>query len=211
MPLFAYTARNAQGGTVTGTQEAKDEHFLTSILRVHNLALVSTHVSTSDKKKHVFSFNISFGGIPIVQKIFFLQNLQVMVRTGFSLGHALDTLGLQIEHKAFKKVILELAHDVESGITLSSAMAKHPKVFNELFVNMIAAGEVSGKLDEVLLRLTIQIKKDHQLVSKIRGALTYPIIVVVAIIVLGTVMMVYVGYGNIPRMPLVMGPGTVCR
>lgn len=188
---FAYTAKNQQSGTVTGTLEAKDEHFLASLLRVRGLTLVTARAKQQAVKRK-FTLNISFGGVPVVQKIFFLQNLQVMVRTGFSLGHALDTLALQTEHKQFKKIIQELSHDVESGTPLSTALAKHPKVFPELFVNMVAAGEVSGKLDEVLQRLTQQIKKDHQLVSKVKGALTYPVIVVSAMIVLGIAMMVFV-------------------
>lgn len=188
---YSYTAKNSFGGTVSGTLEAKDEHFLASVLSVRGLALINAKPKQAGGKKK-FNVNFSFGGVPIVQKIFFLQNLQVMVRTGFSLGHALDTLAQQTEHKLFKRIILELSHDVESGTPLSTALAKHPKVFPELFVNMVAAGEVSGKLDDVLLRLTNQIKKDHQLVSKVKGALTYPVIVIVAMIVLGTAMMVFV-------------------
>ncbi len=191
MPVYSYVARNLQGATIHGAQDAKDEHFLASLLRVRGLTLVSSRPTTVQQKKK-FSLNISFGGVPVMQKIVFLQNLQVMVRTGFSLGHALDVLTQQTEHKGFRGIIQELAHDVEGGETLSSSLAKHPKVFPELFVNMVAAGEVSGKLDEVLLRLTVQLKKDHQLVAKVRGALTYPTIVVVAMIVLGFVMMVAV-------------------
>lgn len=189
---YAYTARNTNGATVNGVQEAKDETFLASLLRVRGLALVAARPKPGHTGKKRFSFNISFGGVPVVQKIFFLQNLQVMVRTGFSLGHALDTLAQQTEHAGFKKIIQELSHDVEAGTPLSTALAKHPKVFPELFVNMVAAGEVSGKLDEVLLRLTTQIKKEHQLMAKVKGALTYPVIVVVAMIVLGVAMMVFV-------------------
>lgn len=191
MPIYSYVARNLQGATIHGSQEAKDEHFLSSLLRVRGLTLVTSRPTTIQQKKK-FTLNISFGGVPVMQKIVFLQNLQVMVRTGFSLGHALDVLSQQTEHKGFRAIIQELTHDVEGGETLSSSLAKHPKVFPELFVNMVAAGEVSGKLDEVLMRLTIQLKKDHQLVAKVRGALTYPTIVVVAMVVLGFVMMVAV-------------------
>lgn len=188
---FTYTAKNTSGATVAGTVEAKDEQFLASLLRVRGLALVQAKVKQAGVKRK-FTLNFTIGGVPVVQKIFFLQNLQVMVRTGFSLGHALDTLAQQTEHKMFKRIIQELSHDVEAGTPLSTALSKHPKVFPELFVNMIAAGEVSGKLDDVLLRLTIQIKKDHQLVAKVKGALTYPVIVIVAMVVLGTAMMAFV-------------------
>ncbi len=191
MPVFAYTARTTQGTIVTGTQDAKDEKFLASLLRVRGLSLVRAKPPAASASKH-FSLNITFGRVPVVEKIVFLQNLQVMVRTGFSLGHALDVLAQQTEHKGFQKTIKEITADVESGVTFSAALAKYPKVFPELFVNMVAAGEVSGKLDEVLLRLTNQIRKDHQLVAKVRGALMYPTIVIIAMIVLGTAMMIFV-------------------
>jgi type IV pilus assembly protein PilC len=192
MPLYAYTARGSDGKTVNGSLEAKDEQFLGSLLRIRGLALITSRLQEHKAGKKKFAFNFSLGGVPAVQKIFFLQNLQVMVRTGFSITHALDTLALQTENKVFKRVIEEISHDVQAGTTLSNAMAKHPKVFSDLFVNMIAAGEVSGKLDEVLMRLTVQIKKEHQLISKIKGALTYPVIVVVAMVGIGIVMMVAV-------------------
>lgn len=191
MPKFFYTAKNAEGQTATGTLEAKNEQFLASLLKVRGMALVNTRIITPGAKKKI-KLNFVFGGVPVVQKIFFLQNLQVMVKTGFSLSHALDTLAKQTEHKGFKKIIESISHDVESGTTLSISMGRYPKVFPELFTNMIAAGEVSGKLDEVLYRLTIQIKKDHQLIAKVRGALTYPVIVITAMIVLGVVMMTVV-------------------
>ncbi|RJO59311.1 type II secretion system F family protein [Candidatus Parcubacteria bacterium] len=191
MPKFSYTAKNSEGKIVSDTIEAKSEQFLSALLKARGLAMISSKPVVQGVKKK-FSFNFSFGGVPAVQKIFFLQNLQVMVRTGFSLGHALDTLALQTENKFFKKIIQEITREVESGTALSVAMGKYPKVFPELFVNMIAAGEVSGKLDEVLYRLTIQLKKEHQLISKVRGALTYPIIVVSAMIILGVVMMTVV-------------------
>ena len=189
---YSYTAKRASGATVSGTQEAKDESFLASLLRVRGLALITSRPLQAGAVKRKFSLGGIFGGVPIVQKIFFLQNLQVMVRTGFSLGHALDTLAQQTEHKNFKKIIIELSHDVEAGTPFSVALTKHPKVFPELFVNMVAAGEVSGKLDEVLMRLTYQIKKDHQLIAKVKGALTYPVIVIVAMVVLGFIMMTVV-------------------
>jgi type IV pilus assembly protein PilC len=192
MPVFAYTARNNQGGTVTGSQDAKDEKFLASLLRVRGLSLVKVRTPAATAEKKRFSLNITFGRVPVVEKIVFLQNLQVMVRTGFSLGHALDVLAQQTEHKGFQKIIKEICSEVESGITFSAALAKYPKVFPELFVNMVAAGEVSGKLDEVLLRLMTQLKKDHQLIAKVRGALMYPMIVIIAMIVLGTAMMIFV-------------------
>ncbi|MBU0597702.1 type II secretion system F family protein, partial [Patescibacteria group bacterium] len=129
-------------------------------------------------------------------KIFFKQNLSIMVKTGFSLANALKTLAVQTTNNKFKEIILNLQYDVESGISFSNALAKHPKVFPEIFVNMIAAGEVSGKLDEILINLTTQMKKDHHLLAKVKSAMMYPSVVVIAMVGIGITMMVTV----IPQM-----------
>jgi type IV pilus assembly protein PilC len=144
---------------------------------------------TKEKKSSFFQ---SHKRVTIVQRLFFVQQLEIMVRTGFSLAKALDTISLQIEHPGFKKAILNMREDVEKGTTLSKASAKYPKIFSETFVSMLEAGEVSGKLDEVLRRLTIQLKKSHELRSKVKNALTYPTIVTIAMVLIGLAMMIFV-------------------
>ena len=145
------------------------------------------------------SLNMSLDGlmrrfvrIKLSQKIFFTENLRVMIRAGLSLTEALHTLALQTEHKGFKAVILELNADVEKGQSLSQALSRHPKVFEPIFVNMIAAGEVSGTLEKTLEQLTTQMRKDYELVSKVKSAMTYPIVVLSATVLIGTGMMIFV-------------------
>lgn len=130
--------------------------------------------------------------ITLVNKLFFTQQLEVMVRTGFPLARALRTINVQMENKRFKLIIDQIRKEVERGSPLSKATARYPKVFSETFVSMIAAGEASGKLDEVLKRLTIQLKKSHELRTKVKNALTYPVIVLITMVVVGIVMMVFV-------------------
>jgi len=192
MPEFIYTARTPEGALKKDRMVMKDEQSLANYLRNQGLILTSAKVQKKRKEGGINALLSRFSGVPTVQKIFFTQNLEVMVRTGFSLANALKTIAQQTDHKKFKEVILELQRDVESGVTFSNSLAKHPQVFSELFVNMIAAGEVSGKLDEVLKRLTIQMKKDHALVAKVKAALTYPAIVVIAMVVIGIAMMIFV-------------------
>jgi type IV pilus assembly protein PilC len=134
----------------------------------------------------------SFQSVPAVEKIFFTQYLHVMIRAGFSIARALNTLTQQTTNKYFKKVIGEIRADVESGMAFSKSLGKHPKVFNELYVNMVAAGESSGKLDEVLSTLAMKMKKDHGLLSKVKGALTYPIIILVIMLGVAILMAVVV-------------------
>src|SRR3989338_1306587 len=134
--------------------------------------------------------------ISLTEKIFFMQNLQVMVRTGLSLAMALRTLADQSTHKRFKYVLHNVYEQVEKGTPFARALSLHPTVFPDLTVSMIESGELSGKLDEVLQHVTEQMKKDHELISKVRGAMLYPSIVIIAMIGIGTAMMVFV----IPRL-----------
>ncbi len=133
-----------------------------------------------------------FMRIKLPQKIFFTENLRVMIKAGLSLTEALRTLALQTDHKGFKAVIQELNADVEKGQSLAQALAKHGRLFESIFVNMIAAGEVSGTLEKTLEQLTTQMRKDYDLISKVKGALTYPIVVLSATVLIGIGMMIFV-------------------
>jgi len=196
MPEYIYTARTQDGMLKKDRINTKDEKALAEYLRSQGLLLTSVKLAKDEKKSKLDFLTSLTGRIPLVQKMFFTQNLQVMVRTGFSLANALKTLSLQTKNKKFKQIIQDLQHDVESGISFSNALAKHKKVFNELFVSMVAAGEISGKLDETLKYLTVQMKKDHDIISKVKSAMMYPAIVVIAMVGIGISMMIFV----IPKM-----------
>lgn len=193
---FKYTARNSQGALEQGEIEMPSERELADYLHGKGLLLTRAESSTGTAsgngpavaKKRSFTFK----GVSPAEKIFFTQNLQVMVRAGLSVAIALKTLADQTSNKTMKGILLEVYTKVDRGVPLSDALADHPKVFSELFVNMVRAGEKSGKLEEVLAQLTTQLRKSHALISKVRGALTYPIIVVVAMIGIGIAMMVFV-------------------
>src|SRR3989338_4194342 len=133
-----------------------------------------------------------FQRVKLAQKIFFVQQLGVMVKTGISLSTALKTLGEQTTAKNFKKILLDLQQEVEKGNLLSKGLEKYQKTFGELFINMIRAGEASGKLEEVLKQLFVQMKKDHDIIAKVRGAMIYPAIVIVMMVAIGIMMMIYV-------------------
>jgi len=191
MSLYSYTAKRADGQVIGGQLKADSEQQLAEQLRQQQLTLVSSTIAATPR----FSINDWFEqlqGVSTVQKIFFTQNLTVMLRGGFSISRAMGTLALQSSGRYFRKVILGLKGDVESGISFSQALRKYPRIFSDLFINMIAAGEVSGKLDEVLRSLTKQLKKEHQLISKVRGAMTYPVIVVIAMIAAAIAMVTFV-------------------
>lgn len=115
-----------------------------------------------------------------------------MVKTGFSLGEALKTLGEQTNNRLLKKTIVALHDDVVRGTTLAQALAQHPAVFDNLFVNMVAAGESSGNLEKTLFQLITQMKKAYTLRKKIRSAMIYPMLILVSMIVVGTGMFIFV-------------------
>ena len=191
MAVFTYLAKDQHKKTIKGQAVADSEASLTASLQQRGLTLVKATLPNR-KSNGLDQWLMRLQGVPVVQKIFFTQNLGVMLRGGFSIGRAMSTLALQTNHKYFRQVILELEDDLEGGTNFSQALRRHPGVFSELFINMIAAGEVSGKLDEVLKSLTVQMKKDHQLISKVKGAMTYPIVVIVAMIGAGIAMLTFV-------------------
>ncbi|MFA5106928.1 MAG: type II secretion system F family protein [Patescibacteria group bacterium] len=191
MPVFLYTAQSATGAMKRAQSEAADQNELQEQLKKEGLLLVSATV-VDRRASTKLSWLDKFKSVTLVDKIFFTQNLQVMARTGFSIAKALKTLSLQTGNKYFAKIIDQLRQEVETGKTLASVMHNYPKVFSPVFVNMIEAGEVSGQLETVLDRLTIQMKKDHNLLAKVKGALTYPAFILVAMIGIGIVMFIFV-------------------
>ncbi|OGG91150.1 hypothetical protein A3H55_01930 [Candidatus Kuenenbacteria bacterium RIFCSPLOWO2_02_FULL_42_16] len=160
-------------------------------------AAAPVKILAAGKKKFDWSFlNKLRRNISLRDKIFFVQNLRIMVKGGLSLGAALSTVSEQVGNKYFKIVIGAIWKEVEAGASFSQALEKYPKVFSELFINMVKSGEMSGGLEEVLERLHVQMKRDHDLVAKVKGAMIYPAVVVVAMVGIGSAMIIFV----VPRL-----------
>lgn len=174
MPNFKYTAKDSAGKNLSGFFEAPDSANAVDMLRKKGLIIVS--VSEVQGK---FGFSPSFGKkkIKIDDLVIFSRQLATMADAGIPLVSALDILGEQIENKAFAGIILRMRNDVETGSSLSEAIAKHKKVFSALFINMIKAGESSGMLDDILDRLASYMEKTSALQKKIKSALVYPAVV----------------------------------
>lgn len=137
-------------------------------------------------------FLLKFSRVPASEKLFFVQHLGIMLKAGVSLLVSLQTLTKQTKNLRFARVLTDVSNNVEKGKSLTESLKMHQDVFDELFVNMIEAGEISGKLESVLGQIFIQLKKQHQLVSKVKGALTYPAVVVFAMGGIGVFMMIVV-------------------
>ncbi len=146
--------------------------------------------------------------VPMVEKIFFIQNLALMLKTGFSLADALKALQEQSKNKLLRTTLAQLQQDIIKGESFATALAKHPLIFDDLFVKMIAAGETSGNLETTLHQLAIQLRKSYGLRRKVLQALMYPCIIIVAMIGAGTFMFIYVVpkilalYANPENLPL---------
>jgi len=130
--------------------------------------------------------------IPLSQKIFLVQQLGVMIKSGISLSVALKTLSNQTTSKSFKMILDDLQRLVEKGNLLSKGLENYQKIFGGLFINMIKAGEASGKMEDVLRQLFVQMKKDHDIIAKVKGAMIYPLIVVAMMLIIGVLVLVYV-------------------
>ena len=189
MPTFTYSARNVTGALQQGEIELPNRQDVVGFLRKQKLIPVKI-----EEKKASMSLNLSFGsGIKTRDIVIFTRQFATMINSGLPLVQSLDILHRQSENKALAKVIEQVQHDVESGNTLADALRQHPKVFTDLYVNMVAAGEVGGILDVILLRLATFLEKNDALIRKIKGAMVYPgVILTVAVGAVATLLIVVI-------------------
>lgn len=210
MLTFKYTARDtATGKKVTAEVQAESEQAAAKLLRDQGLSPIGIKPLTGGGSNPVSKFK---NRIKTKDKILFSRQLSTLINAGLPLVQSLRTVAGQTQNKNFKVVILEVISDVEAGSALSIALGKHPDVFNEIYVNLIAAGEASGTLDKSLERLANQQEKDAEIVSKVRGAMVYPLIVLLVMgVVLGFMLIqvmpqveqLYEGLGSGAQLPLI--------
>jgi type IV pilus assembly protein PilC len=182
MPSFAYTGRTRGGETVSGERVADSMDAATAALRREQINV--TRITPAAKGKEEAAAKKVKGGrsgkkVAAKNLAVFTRQFSVMIDAGLPLVQCLDILGSQEEDKNFAFVILATRTDVESGASLADAMRKHPKTFDPLFTNMIAAGEAGGILDTILKRLATYIEKAVKLAGQVKSAMIYPIAVVV--------------------------------
>ena len=179
MPTFAYSGRTRAGQTVSGERIADSMDAAVSALRRDQINV--TRITPAKEKKAEAAKKTGTVGKKVAAKnlAVFTRQFSVMIDAGLPLVQCLDILGNQEEDKNFAAVILQTRTDVESGASLADAMRKHPKTFDGLFTNMIAAGEAGGILDTILKRLATYIEKAVKLAGQVKSAMIYPIAVVV--------------------------------
>lgn len=184
MPAYVFKGKTRTGGTTSGERNAESKDAVIAMLRREQILVTS--VKEKGKEIALPKFG---GGVTPKAVAIFTRQFSVMIDAGLPLVQCLEILGTQHDNVSFQKVLLQVRQDVEGGSSLADAMKKHPKVFDDLFTNMIAAGEAGGILDTILKRLATYIEKSVKLKSQVKSALVYPAAVIsIAILVVGVIL-----------------------
>jgi len=187
MATFTYSARTATGDLQAGELSVKTREEVVGFLRKQRMVPIKI-----DEKKAGPGIAAFGRGITLREIVIFTRQFATMINSGLPLVQSLDILGKQSENPKLRQVVEQIQYDVESGHTLADAMREHDKVFSDLFVNMVAAGEAGGILDTILLRLAVFMEKADALRRKIKGAMIYPSVVLAVAIIAVTVLLLFV-------------------
>ncbi len=193
MPKFNYSAKDRDGNLRKGEIETTDEHQVARILSKRALILISAKEINDKNQQFLGKY---FNTVSFTDLVITTRQLATMVESGLVLSDSLDILVDQQTNKTFKAVLTEISRDVKNGIDLASALRKHPEVYPPLYSSLVKAGEQSGKLDSVLSQMALNLEKDREFRSRIRGAMIYPILVVTMMVVVVAIMMIFV----VPRL-----------
>lgn len=187
MAEFQWTGTNRQGRTLNGTLEAKSRAEAKELLESKGVTVTNIKGGFD-----MSTFGVIGSGVKQKELATFTRQFSVMINAGLPLVSCLQIQGRQQENKVFKNIIVEVTNDVEKGGTLADSLGKHKKVFSELYVNMVAAGEQGGILDTILARLADYLEDAAALQSKIKSAMMYPVVVLCVVLVATLAMLLFV-------------------
>ncbi len=176
MMKYSYTVKDKSGQTLSGSLEANSEAEAAEAL--HKKELIVLSIEQNKEKASKPKFNSKGKKVKLDDLVVFTRQLATMIDSGIPLVHALNILSEQVENPDLRGVVVVVRKDIEAGMSFCDALAKHPKVFSELFINMARAGESSGMLDDILDRLASYLEKSAALSRKISSSLVYPAVVV---------------------------------
>ena len=183
MSTFNYTARDHDNQIISGVVSATDRTTAMQTIRAQGLSPILIKAGEEASKLGRLG-SIKLGGkVKTKDLVVFTRQLATMINAGVPMARSLNTLQTQTENKAFKEKLGQIAKKVESGIGLGKALAEHPEVFSNIYINMVSAGEEGGILDEVLNRLALQVEKDAEIKHKVKSAMAYPVVVSVITLV----------------------------
>jgi type IV pilus assembly protein PilC len=186
---FNYKVRDGQGNLVTGELVGDSEDLVMARLRQMGLTPVEVKKANAGMKMEI---NLRPGHVKLKHLSIFARQFATMINSGLPILRALAILSEQSQSKELSKILFQVRTDVEQGASLSGAMSKHPKAFNDLFIAMVKSGETGGVLDSVLLRLADIIEREVELRRKIKSAMTYPIAVVALVVLIMAAMLLFV-------------------
>ncbi len=189
MANFKWTGKTRQGTMQKGVLAAKNKDDVIALLRKQNILVTSVQQAATDIKISIPGIG---GGVKDKDIAVFTRQFATMIDAGLPLVQCLEILSTQSENKSMAAALKDIRQDVESGATFTDALRKHPKVFNDLYVNMVAAGEAGGILDTILNRLAAYIEKAMKLKAKVKAALVYPGVIVSVAVIVVTVLLVWV-------------------
>jgi len=189
VPVWTWEGKTKTGETKRGEVEAPDEASVQQRLR----AMALSNVKIRKKSMFAAGFKLpGIGGISQKDLVIFTRQFATMIDAGLPLVQCLDILGTQLDNLAFREVLMKIKNKVESGSTLADALGDHPKVFDTLYVQLVAAGEIGGILDTILNRLAQYIEKNEKLKSKVKGAMVYPSVVLIVAVGVTVVLLLFV-------------------
>jgi len=193
MPVFLWEGKTAQGKVLKGEMEAANPEAVLARLRSQRIQPIPARVREKGKGLEKELAIPGFGAkVSAHDVMLFTRQFATMIDAGLPIVQGLDILSQQSENKTFRNTIRTIKQDVESGTTLADALRKHPKLFDDLYVNMVAAGEIGGVLNTILNRIAIFIEKAQKLKSKVKGAMIYPCTIIGVAVAVVTILLLYV-------------------
>ena len=185
MPVFVWEGKIADGTVKKGEIDAESKASVNSVLRRQRI--IPIKIKSKPKKIILFKQKVK-----TKELVIFVRQFATMINAGLPLVQCLEILGIQQENAEFKRILITIRQDVEGGSTFADALKKHPQVFDVLFVNLVAAGELGGVLDVILNRLALHMEKAEAIKGKVKSAMVYPIIVVCVAVIVVAVLMIFV-------------------
>ena len=193
MPVFLWEGKTAQGKVLKGEMEAANQQAVLARLRSQRIQPIPTRVREKGKGLEKEITLPGFGvKVTAHDVMLFTRQFATMIDAGLPIVQGLEILSQQSENKAFRNIIRVIKQDVEGGFTLADALKKHPKAFDDLYVNMVAAGEVGGVLNTILNRIALFIEKANKLKRKVKGAMIYPCTIIAVAVAVVTILLLYV-------------------
>lgn len=189
MKKFLYKAKGANGKIITGTVTATNEFEAENVLMKHNLIAMELRSATTSPMSFLSIFSAKIGS---KDKSIFARQLSTMIGAGLTLPKSIKVASTQARTEKLRSIYLDVYKDLEEGTSFSIALSKHPEAFDQVFVSVVGAGEATGKLDVVLKQIANQLENDNNFASKVKGAMYYPAFILLALVGIGSYMMIKV-------------------